>query len=295
MPRIGGRAVGVASLVALTLVWGTTFPAIKAVVSSIGFAYYVALRFGLATLLLMPVAARRAHELRRYLRPGAALGLLYFSGITLQGLGMEFTTASNAAFVTGLSVVMVYVIEVLLGAEKPSLELTGAVALATLGMYLLSLSGFPLQLAVGDLIVLVGALFWALQIIAVDRLSSGSLTTLLLMECGITAAAASTLSPLTGPLPLAELRAALPHLLYLALVCTPIANALQLYGQRWVRSVDAALIYLLEPVFAALFSFIFLGEMMTPRQAVGALLILTAMAVSSLRYRNADRQPLARG
>ena len=122
----------------------------------------------------------------------------------------------------------------------------------------------------------------------------GSFATLLLMECGVTAAAACLLSALTGPPPLEKLAATLPYLLYLALVCTPLANALQLYGQRWVRSVDAALIYLLEPVFAALFSHIFLGEGMTLRQVVGALLILAAMAVSSLRHRGADHGTPAR-
>ncbi|RLF02039.1 MAG: hypothetical protein DRK00_10565 [Thermoprotei archaeon] len=89
MSGISCRAAGIASLVILTLIWGTTFPAIKTVVTGVGFAYYVSLRFGLATLLLTPIAVRKARELRQYLRPGAVLGLLYFGGITLQGLGMR--------------------------------------------------------------------------------------------------------------------------------------------------------------------------------------------------------------
>jgi len=277
------RAKGLAALITLTAVWGTTFPTIKVVVGRVGFAYYVALRFGLATLILLPFALTRREQLRRNLRWGALLGALYFGGITLQGWGMEYTTASNAAFVTGLSVVIVFALEVALGREKPSVKLVGAVALALAGLYLMSLSGGAYRAMLGDLIVLAGSFFWALQIIAVDRAARGDLYSLLFLESLVTALCASLVAPATGrPTPV-EVAAALPPLAYLATVCTIGANALQIYGQRYVPSVEAALIYLLEPVFAAAFSYAALGEGMGPAQAVGAVLILASMAVSSLR------------
>jgi drug/metabolite transporter (DMT)-like permease len=259
------------------------------VVGEIGFAYYVALRFGLATLILLPPALARREQLRGNLRWGALLGALYFGGITLQGWGMEYTTASNAAFVTGLSVVIVFALEVALGREKPSARLAGAIALALTGLYLMSFSGGAYRAMLGDLIVLAGSFFWALQIIAVDRAARGDLYSLLFLESLFTALGASLVLPATRSPTIAEVAAALPPLAYLATVCTIGANALQLYGQRHVPSVEAALIYLLEPVFAAAFSHIALGEEMGLAQAVGAALILASMAVSSLRSLAAEK------
>ena len=277
------RAKGLAALIALTAVWGTTFPTIKVVVSRVGFAYYVALRFGLATLILLPLALTRKEQLRRNMRWGALLGALYFGGITLQGWGMEYTTASNAAFVTGLSVVIVFALEVALGREKPSARLVSAIALALAGLYMMSFSGSAYKAMLGDLIVLAGSFFWALQIIAVDRAASGDLYSLLFLESFFTALGASLVAPATRSLTATEVVAVLPPLVYLATVCTIGANALQLYGQRYVRSVVAALIYLLEPVFAAAFSCAALGEAVRADQAAGAALILASMTVSSLR------------
>lgn len=277
------RAKGVAALVALTAVWGTTFPAIKVVVENLGFAYYVAARYGLATLILVPLALKKAGELRRSLAPGALLGILYFGGITLQGWGMEYTSASNAAFVTGLSVVMVFAIEVAVGRARPSAKLAASIALAVAGLYLMSFSGRPYEAMLGDAIVLAGAVFWALHIVALDRVARSDMYSLLLLQSAVTALGASLLAPATGRPSGGALLAALPPLIYLATLCTIGANTLQIYGQRRVPSVEAALIYLLEPVFAALFSSVALGEAMSPLQALGAALILAAMAISSLR------------
>jgi len=277
------RVRGLLALVALTAIWGTTFPAIKVVVGSIGFLYYVAIRFSLAALLLAPLAAARRAAVRRHLAPGLLLGLLYFAGISLQGWGMEYTRASNAAFVTGLSVVFVYALEATLGRAPLSPRLALAVALAVAGLYLMSFSGTEFRVMVGDAIVLCGAVFWALQIVAVDRVASGDLPSLLFLECLTTALLAAAATPLTGPPSGAALASSLPPLLYLATVCTAGANALQLYGQRYVGSVEAAFIYLLEPVFAALFSYLALGEALAPLQALGAAAIVSAMALSSIR------------
>ncbi|RLF08697.1 MAG: EamA/RhaT family transporter, partial [Thermoprotei archaeon] len=96
-----GRGVGLvkgySALIALTLLWGSTFPFIKVVVAALGFAYYVALRHAIAALALAPLLTTTRRRLKKCLAPGAVLGLLYFLGITLQGWGMESTTASNAA------------------------------------------------------------------------------------------------------------------------------------------------------------------------------------------------------
>lgn len=277
------HAKGIASLTALTAIWGTTFPAIKVVVGSIGFLYYVAIRFTLASAILAPFAFKKLKELRDFAPEGLLIGSLYFGGITLQGWGMEYTRASNAAFVTGLSVVFVYVLEVAFGRAKPSLCFIGALLLAVLGLHALSFSEGVYELMLGDLIVLAGSLFWALQIISVDRVAKGDLYSLLFLECLVNAVGASLLSFAFSTLNVGNLKDTIIPLAYLATVCTLGANALQLYGQRWVGSVEAAMLYLLEPVFATAFSYILLGEQLSPAQALGALAVLASMALSVVR------------
>ena len=276
------RMMGISSLLLLTLIWGTTFPEIKIVVTSIGYSYYVALRFGIATLLLSPWAFLRRSNLASTLRPGALLGLLFFGGITLQGLGMEYTSSSNAAFITGLSVVIIYVVEVVSGREKPSRRLATAVVLSIAGLYLISFTE-RFEPRIGDLIVLAGAFFWAFQIISAGIYSKlYALDCLLYLQNAFTAAGGLVLISFSQPPTTLGLNDILLHLLYLSTGCTILANFLQLYGQRRVRNVEAAIIYLMEPVFAAFFSYIIMGEVLTFRQYIGAALILMAMIISSL-------------
>ncbi|MCI4438608.1 DMT family transporter [archaeon] len=277
------KFVGQLSLIFLTFLWGTTFSFIKVVVNEIGFAYYVALRYGLATFLLFFVALfNKKENIGEQLKPGFILGILYFFGISLQGLGMEYTSASSAAFITGLSVVIVYVIEVISGREKPSAKLAIAIALSVLGLYFLSFSGFTVP-NLGDLIVLAGAFFWALQIIATGKYSRNSnLFYLLMFESFFTAISATLFFPFVKMPSVNSILGVLLPLAYLSFFCTIIANALQLYGQRLVSNTEAAIIYLLEPVIAALFSHITIGEQLGINQIVGAVAIILAMAISSI-------------
>ncbi len=93
-------------------------------------------------------------------------------------------------------------------------------------------------------------------------------------------ALASAFYPFPSP---AALHSLIPALVYLAVVCTVVVNALQLYGQRFTSNVEAAIIYLLEPVFAAILSYIFLGEVLTVNQVMGAALILLSMGAASVK------------
>jgi drug/metabolite transporter (DMT)-like permease len=233
-------------------------------------------------LLILVALFNKRENIGEQLKPGFILGILYFFGISLQGLGMEYTTASNAAFITGLSVVIVYVIEVVSGREKPSVKLAVAIVLSILGLYFLSFSGFEVP-NLGDLIVLAGAFFWALQIIATGKYSrNSSLFYLLLFESFFTAISATLIFPFVRVPSISSILEVLLPLIYLSFFCTIIANALQLYGQRLVSNTEAAIIYLLEPVIATLFSHITIGEQLEINQIVGAIAIILAMAVSSI-------------
>lgn len=279
-------ARGLVVLLILTFLWGTTFPFIKIIVTIIGYSYYVFLRFSLAAAILTPIMffLKNLREgLRETIKPGFILGMLFLGGITLQGLGMEYTTASNAAFITGLNSVIVYSLEVLIGRERFSVKLSLAVSMAVLGMYLLSITN-GLIFNLGDIIVFFGSVFWALQIIAVGTYTRKySLLHLTYYEILFTALGAIPLVFLSKPITIVKAGFVFPELLYLAVACTIITNTLQLYGQKHVSNIQAAIIYLFEPVFAAILSYIILGEVFTERQLAGAVLILVAIFLSSAR------------
>ncbi len=282
-----GRLLGVAALVATTMLWGSSFPLIKLVVEDIGEFAYTWMRGAIATAALAPYVALAA--LRGRLEPytlkgGLLTGVAYSLGLWLQGWGTGLTTASKSAFLTALHMVWVHVyVALVTGSYPPRLALSLAAALA--GVYLLSGpigGGFNL----GDALVLAGSFMWAAQVILVDRYSRGdplqftfaqiSVSTLFIvpdyLDGGIEAPRLETLAMLA----------------YLALLPGVTAFALQVWGQRHVGPETAAIIYQLEPFFAAGFSRALLGEEMTGRQWIGAALIATAVATAEYpRFRAA--------
>jgi len=279
------KFVGQAILILLTFIWGTTFPVMKIIVENIGFAYYVFLRFSIASIILAPYIFLRykAKILFKDMFPGIVLGILFLGGISFQGLGIEYTSASNAAFITGLSVVFVYLIEVAIGREKVSIQLLLAIILSIIGLYLLSFKDMFTP-CIGDLIVLIGSFFWAFQIISVGRYSKKfDLSRLLFFEISSTALGSILLLSFIKMPSLNNILDMIPYILYLSIFCTIFTNMLQLYGQKLVSNVEAAIIYLMEPVFAYILSFIMLGEQLSIRQFFGAFFIMLAMILSSYK------------
>ena len=272
-------------LLALTIVWATSFPSIKIAVDAVGYAYYIALRLIIASIPMLLYALIRMDfsTLRKCLKPGFALSTLFLLGIALQGLGMSYTSASNAAFITSLNVIFVYLIEVRYGRSPLDSRIVSAVCLAILGVYLLS-STDTMMFNPGDIIILGAAFIWALQIVYVG-ISSRRFdpSNLLFLEITLSSAGSIPLILLQPPPSLYLISASLPYIVYLALVCTVIANALQLYGQKVIGSVEASIIYMMEPVFAAIFAYIAIGEYLTLRQLAGSAAIIISLALTIKR------------
>jgi len=264
----------------VSLLWGTSFPLIKVTVSEIGTGKYVVLRFGLSTLLISPYFLynfwRRNKRSFLPLRAGAILGVLYFGGIWLQGLGMEYTSASNAGFITSLYIPIVYAVDLIYKKRKYSRSFAIAMVLSVAGMYLVT--GGSLESRLGDLIVFGGAVFWAFHVLAVDKFSKlhPSLD-LVFAQYAATAVLALLLSP---SVELRRLGSLCYALFYLAVVCSLLVGVLQLMGQRYTAASQASLVYASEPVFAALFSFLALGERMGTRELFGAFMIMVSILLS---------------
>src|SRR5688572_17400473 len=152
------------ALVAVTAVWGLTFVQVKDAVALYPLFAFLALRFGIATLTLAPVAARRLRGLGRSGAAAAAVcGLLLAGGYVLQTLGLERTSVSNAGFVTGMYVVLTPLFGLALFRLPVERRVWAGVALATLGLGMIA--GVPGGSAAGDLLVLAGAAVYSLQIL----------------------------------------------------------------------------------------------------------------------------------
>jgi drug/metabolite transporter (DMT)-like permease len=276
------RLVGPLVLLIATVLWGSTFPVIKLVVTDIGSFAYVWIRGLIAVLCLLPYVVFRLVKqsynpvYRRVIIGGLLTGVAYALGLWLQGWGTGLTTASNSAFITGLNVVFVH-LYVALVERRYSLRLGLELLLAVLGLYLLTMptGGFN----IGDFLVLLGAVAWAAQVILVSKYGGADPLAFTFFEI-LPSVLFVLPDVLYSGLPRISIRSLL-GLAYLGTVCTVGAFSLQAYGQKYVLPEIAALIYLLEPVFAAVFAWAMLGEVMTLTQIIGASLMFTAMVIAT--------------
>lgn len=277
--RLVSPAVGVISLVLVTVIWGTTFVVVKEALDTIPVALLLAVRFTLAALLLA-----WAKWDRRALVPALVLGLLSFAGFATQTAGLAITSASNAAFITGLSVILTPLVARvwLKRALSARVLLAASVALAGLGLMTLR-NGFAAVNA-GDILVLVTALTYAMYIVYLGEVAGKVRGTSLAMMQHLPMAALAWLwaAPEVGKLASVPIGTYLA-ILYLAVVATALVAVIQTYAQRVVPAHLAALIFVLEPVFAAGFAMLLIGERLGTLGWLGASLILVAMVLAEGR------------
>jgi drug/metabolite transporter (DMT)-like permease len=267
-------------LLLVAFIWGSAFVAQRMAAAQTGVFLYNAARFLVGGLCLLALARFRLNIPREQTRWVLLAGSLLFGASVLQQAGLVTTTAGNAAFITGLYVVLVPLFLVARWRSRLPWTVWLAVALAVAGMLLLSTGG-RLALAPGDALELAGAGLWALHVITVGRamrhldalpFSAGQF----LIAC--------VFNLLAG---LIFERPALPGLvdaagsvLYVGVFSTAIGYTLQAVGQRHAPPTDAAIILSGETVFAALFGFLILDEKLSTLQLTGCILMLAAMLLA---------------
>ena len=266
---------GILLLLATTLVWGTTFPVLKETVVSVAPMPLIASRFLLAALVFSPWLRRLNGRL---VRDGVLLGSVYLASYITLTIGVETISAGRAAFMLSLNVILVPLLGLFLGRRLQVIAVFAA-GLAIVGIGVMSWEGGGLS--TGDLWVFGGALSYAVYILLLEsatlRHSPLALSAVqLVFVAGVTVIWAA-------PALMAQLPAIATHwgqILYLGLVVTATTTITQAVAQQWVSAHETALLYTLEPVFAAIFSFWLLGEQFGTRGVIGAGLILMAMVLS---------------
>lgn len=271
------------ALVAITAIWGSTFIVVKGALDAVGPLTFVAARFWIAwpTLLLL-LLVRRTPITRATLIDGGITGVFLALGFITQTVGLQTTDAGKTAFITGLYVVMVPILSAALLRQPPTWAALTGILLATAGLGLITLNQ-ELRLEPGDLWVMVCAVAFALQIIATARYAlRHPATSFAMVQLGTTALLALLVAALfESPLRMPP-AAAWPAILYVGLGATGIVFVIQTWAQRHTTPTHAALIFSLEPVFAALLALTLGGETLTEREWAGGGLILVGMIIAEL-------------
>lgn len=273
------------------VVWGAAFVAQRVGMNHVGPFTFNGVRFGLGALVLIPLARwRRAEWLAadashpsvrwaQYLPACLIAGVFLFTGASLQQTGLLYTTAGKAGFITGLYVVLVPLLGRLFGQKTDTLTWLGAILAAT-GLYFLSVTE-QFTIAFGDLLELIGALFWAGHVLLVGRYA----TRLEPVAFSIGQfAVCSLLSLVTAgmreSITTAGLVGAAIPIGYGGLISVGIGYTLQVVAQKDAPPAHAAILLSLESVFAALTGWLLLQELMSGRAMFGCVLMLAGMLLA---------------
>ena len=285
--------LGLWALLLVTAVWGTTFPAMKLLSAQLDAVQIIWLRFSIALLVLGPLWWGMRRPERRW---GALLGLLLFIAFWLQIEGLGRTSSNRNAFVTGLNVLVVPLLAMLVLGRRYGWRLWAACALALVGMVVMFHTDAPWNL--GDTLTLASTLFYAIYILVLEE-SARRTQAQPLRATRMAAAQAAVMC--AAPLALLLARpggmewthklsalgtpawTAWTALLYLGLLASVVVVALQAWGQQRVDAMRSAIVFGLEPVFAALTAWALLGERMGPTAIAGAALVVAALVLSQLQ------------
>lgn len=278
------RARGVVDLLLAAAIWGATFPLIKAALSDVSPLTFNALRFVLASLLLIP-------SLRRLrgpsLRAGLALGFFLSLGFAVQTAGLQTTTPSRSAFLTALYAPFTPLVALAMSGDRPDRRSLLAVAVALGGTLLLTGAYRDWGgLSVGDWLTIACAVCFAIQIVMTANYGKDLPHEDLLVAQVIGAAIVGVpLVPLLETIRLHWTPLLIAAVATEVVLATLLCLRLQLEGQRVVGPTEAAVIFAIEPVVAALISRWTLGERLDLMQLLGMGLILMALLIPALRPR----------
>ena len=267
-------------LLAACLMWGVSFALVKGALEHTSPLAFVALRFALAALLFAPFAGLGTRFTRAELAAGGLLAVLLAAGFIAQSAGLVHTTPSRSAFLTAISSVLAPVIALLVFRERLGIPAFVALAVATVGMWLLTApAGGGLNR--GDLLTLITAVAFGGQIVAITALSRRyAATRLLWLEIAGTALLAGVGAPLVEDLRVVWTTAFVATVAFTAIGATVLALLWQLQAQRVMSTTRAAVLFCSEALFAAVTSWLLTGEHLTAGQWLGGGLILGGMIIA---------------
>jgi drug/metabolite transporter (DMT)-like permease len=270
------------ALLAVTMAWGWAFVIMKDAIQRQSVSNFLFTRFLLATVVMVLVRPRVLKLLSKdLLLRGGTAGILLGLGYIFQTLGLARTGAAITGFITGLYIVLVPLSAWLLLKQKIAGITWACIAMATLGLGLLSIHGF--SVGFGEFLVFIAAIFYALHIIALGKWSSGrdvyAMTVVQLFMCAALAGIASLPGGYSPP-PDVNVWGTV---IFTAVFATAIAFIIQTWAQAYMGPTEVAVILTMEAVFTAIFAIIFGGERLTLQSTLGGTLVVAAMYLVVLK------------
>lgn len=290
--------IGVGLLLLTAFVWGFGFVAQSIGADYVGAYTFLMARSWISFFLLFPVIrlldviaekrGKAGNDIKKPVKRGKLLwiaglvcGIFLFAGSATQQIGIAYTTAGKAGFLTAMYVVIVPVIYAL-RKRGVGLKIWISVVLAVIGLYLLCISG-NVSMGKGDAIILLCALFFALQILCIDRfvgrVDAVRLAQLQFLVVAVLATVFMFLLEQPDP---ADIRAALPAILYAGIISSGVGYTLQTVAQSMVSPTVGGITMSLESVFATLGGWIVLGEVLTKREVSGCALMFAAIVLAQM-------------
>lgn len=278
-------------LVLTAMIWGFAFVAQRVGAESVGAFVFNGLRFALGAVSLIPVYLIFEREkfnkekFKKTLIAALVCGTVLFIASALQQYGIELTkSAGKAGFITGLYTVLVPIIAFIIYKQKNSIGVWIGAVLAVSGLFLLSVNeSFTVEF--GDVLLLIGAFFWAAHILVIDKFIGGvSPLRFASLQFAVCAALNLIFAIFFDAFDLGAIMTALVPLLYGGLGSVGVAYTLQIIGQKNSDPTTAAIIFSLESVFSAIGGAIILGEEMSARGYIGCVLIFGGIILSQLKF-----------
>jgi len=274
------------------MIWGAAFVAQRMGMDHVGPFLFNGIRFGLGCISLWPLIWLRekkgfketvfqASDLKTVLKAGLIAGVLLFGGSTLQQVGIIYTTAGKAGFITGLYVVIVPILG-LIWKQRPGPGVWIGAFLAAVGLYFLSITE-ELTIAYGDFLVLLCAMVFALHVLAIGWLAPRvDCIKLASAQFGVNSILSLMVAVFVEDISWQGIMDGLLPILYGGFMSAGVAYTLQVVAQKDAPPAHASIILSLESVFAALSGWIILDEQLTCRAILGCVLMFAGMLAAQL-------------
>ncbi len=281
-----------------TIIWGATFVIIKSALTDISPLLFISIRFLFATIILIPFAFKifRSIDKKTFLG-GLLLGFLYFVGFSTQTVGLNYTTATKSAFITGTFIMFTPFFQILIEKKIPSKGVIAGILLALIGLIFLTSKGNSLLAAfteinqnfnIGDFLTLICAITFSLYIVYLDIISKkADYKPLVFLQISVTGVCGILFSLLFTVWKVEKVHFNFSNnllfaLLYTSVLATVLTTTLQTMYQKFVSPSVAGIILSFEPIFAALFAFFLLSEKISNFGLIGCLLIFSGLIVSEI-------------
>ena len=273
-------------LVLTTFFWGITFVVVKDAVSQVDVFIFLAQRFIAAScilLLLSPFLKRPING--NTLLKGSVLGVMLFGGFAFQTMALQYTSASNTAFLTGLNVVFVPILSAVIFRKTIAAKSLAGAVLAFIGLYLLCGTGSSWSFNKGDMLSLICSICIAVHIIYTGKYArSYDAYWLTTIQLGVIGLLSLIIAYITGHDALAWYPEIRDALIVCVLFATIFAFLVQTVMQQFISPSSTALIFCLEPVFAAVCAYFLIDENIGASGLIGAGLILLGMILSEIKF-----------